>query len=682
MAVIQNERDKILQAASVRFTPPPLPPELQDAVDSVKGIEILSDGTQFKVTGGVATPETITFAINFRLISGTVTWSVVQGTATLTGAGNTRFLSSANMSTDRVRIRASITVEGVTYTDEIDITRVYDGADGADGAPGPAGDAVDIVFRRAPTQPATPSPSAGTPSGWYSDVNQVPPSSSPMWSSVGTKAGGASNYTWQTPIKVEGSDGETGLSVVELTIYRRATSTPATPSGGTFNFTTQTLTPPSGWSWSVPSGTDPVYMSKAVASIQGTTGTVSVTGWTAPVLTIRNGEDGAPGSPGIRGTVQVSASRSPATWSDAAANNAILSYTGSSTLVPGDQVTLYNTTAGWAETRYWTGSVWQFQSQVIDGNLIVTGSLMADKITSGTFTGLTFRTAASGTRIEISHVNNDISFWDGVTRRARIGGNIAAFWASSSTIPGLVVSTDSTHAGVPAIRAAVGSTGVGVAIHAVVEVGNSNTTAHAFRGTRNIGGSSPATAGIVGASNGFDFYAEGQGNYGPFTGVHDVLLALDFDGEPGDIIIDGELIEFKGVSDAILTGHISTKANERGAIGVLAFVTGPLSNASPAAFIVDRDENGDPVMSQAWHDNKDAYSVGGVNSVGEGLINVCGQNGNISKGDLIVCSDMPGKGMKQSDDIVRSYTVAKARVDVTFDSPTEVKTIPCIYLCG
>jgi hypothetical protein len=43
---------------------------------------------------------------------------------------------------------------------------------------------------------------------------------------------------------------------------------------------------------------------------------------------------------------------------------------------------------------------------------------------------------------------------------------------------------------------------------------------------------------------------------------------------------------------------------------------------------------------------------------------------------------MPGKGMKQDDDIVRNYTVAKSREAVTFSSPEEVKQIACIYLCG
>ena len=71
-----------------------------------------------------------------------------------------------------------------------------------------------------------------------------------------------------------------------------------------------------------------------------------------------------------------------------------------------------------------------------------------------------------------------------------------------------------------------------------------------------------------------------------------------------------------------------------------------------------------------------------INAVGEGLINVTGESGNISAGDLIVTSSTSGKGMKQSDDIIRSYTVAKAREDISFDSASDTGQIACIYLCG
>jgi hypothetical protein len=170
------------------------------------------------------------------------------------------------------------------------------GPTGATGTTGGSGDSVDIIFKRSATQPATPSPSVGTPATWYSDVNSVPAGTDPIWSSVGTNTGTGTNYTWQTPLLIEGQNGTDGLSVAELLIYIRATSTPSTPTGGSYNFTTQTLTAPSGWYSYVPTGTDPVYTSRSVASIQGTTGTDTSLTWTTPTLSFQNGPTGPQGA--------------------------------------------------------------------------------------------------------------------------------------------------------------------------------------------------------------------------------------------------------------------------------------------------------------------------------------------------------------------------------------------------
>lgn len=175
------------------------------------------------------------------------------------------------------------------------------GPTGATGTTGGSGDSVDIIFKRSATQPATPSPSVGTPATWYSDVNSVPAGTDPIWSSVGTNTGTGTNYTWQTPLLIEGQNGTDGLSVAELLIYIRATSTPSTPTGGSYNFTTQTLTAPTSWFSYVPSGTDPVYTSRSVASIQGTTGTDSSLTWTAPTLSFQNGATGPTGITGPTG---------------------------------------------------------------------------------------------------------------------------------------------------------------------------------------------------------------------------------------------------------------------------------------------------------------------------------------------------------------------------------------------
>jgi len=67
-----------------------------------------------------------------------------------------------------------------------------------------------------------------------------------------------------------------------------------------------------------------------------------------------------------------------------------------------------------------------------------------------------------------------------------------------------------------------------------------------------------------------------------------------------------------------------------------------------------------------------------VNSTGEGAIWVCDTDGPITNGDLITTSVIPGIGTKQDDDIVHSYTVAKATMDCTFDpaSVPVMKRIP------
>jgi hypothetical protein len=64
-----------------------------------------------------------------------------------------------------------------------------------------------------------------------------------------------------------------------------------------------------------------------------------------------------------------------------------------------------------------------------------------------------------------------------------------------------------------------------------------------------------------------------------------------------------------------------------------------------------------------------------VNGCGEGSIWVSNYNGNLENGDYIVSSPIPGIGMKQDDDILHNYTVAKITMDCNFNPqlvPVEV----------
>ncbi len=82
-----------------------------------------------------------------------------------------------------------------------------------------------------------------------------------------------------------------------------------------------------------------------------------------------------------------------------------------------------------------------------------------------------------------------------------------------------------------------------------------------------------------------------------------------------------------------------------------------------------------------------------INSLGEGGIWVSNINGNLENGDYICSSLIPGIGMRQDDDILRNYTVAKITTDCKFDSDDcltincnnenyKVAFVGCTYHCG
>lgn len=184
-------------------------------------------------------------------------------------------------------------------------------------------------------------------------------------------------------------------------------------------------------------------------------------------------------------------------------------------------------------------------------------------------------------------------------------------------------------------------------------------------------------------------YVYSSGGVLPFTGVHDGLIARAATYEVGDILIDAEVLAKLDVSNSIVRFERSNAPNQKGVIGVFvkSLNEAPEDWNAPAA--MPDPTNGayetppdEPSVNPMAYDVPSDLQVAHVNALGEGLINVCGEGGTIEKGDLIVTSSLPGKGMKQADDLVRNITVAKARETVTFSSTTEVKQIACIYMCG
>ena len=81
-----------------------------------------------------------------------------------------------------------------------------------------------------------------------------------------------------------------------------------------------------------------------------------------------------------------------------------------------------------------------------------------------------------------------------------------------------------------------------------------------------------------------------------------------------------------------------------------------------------------------------------INSLGEGLVWITNINGDIENGDYITSSDVFGLGQKQSDDILRSCTVAKCTEQIAWSSVSDSIThngvsykkylSMCTYHCG
>ena len=91
-------------------------------------------------------------------------------------------------------------------------------------------------------------------------------------------------------------DGGDGKSTYNAPIFLRKSTAPSgTPTGGTFNFGSNSLTPPTNpeqWYATVPTGTDDLYQSNFQFSIVGDTGTVTAGTWSAPRKVSGEGADG------------------------------------------------------------------------------------------------------------------------------------------------------------------------------------------------------------------------------------------------------------------------------------------------------------------------------------------------------------------------------------------------------
>lgn len=192
------------------------------------------------------------------------------------------------------------------------------------------------------------------------------------------------------------SDAVAGARTYLATIFRRDASTPATPTGGSYNFDGQVLTPPSGWSATIPEGTDPLWLSQAIARSPTPDGLDTSLEWGEPVAFAQDGDDGVRG-PG-RWYVDVDGRHnlitSPLTEAEATTEWNFASGSNDIPLEPVvyDQVIFYNGTQEiptkqqafiCTSVSSETAHTWNEQEALIDGDLLVTGTVTADRLVIG-----------------------------------------------------------------------------------------------------------------------------------------------------------------------------------------------------------------------------------------------------------------------------------------------------------
>ena len=114
------------------------------------------------------------------------------------------------------------------------------------------------------------------------------------------------------------------------------------------------------------------------------------------------------------------------------------------------------------------------------------------------------------------------------------------------------------------------------------------------------------------------------------------------------------------IAEALPIVELATVPNDKRAFGVI-------SNR-PNEYLVDT-ETGE------YEEDQDGVAKGfgniqqeqvRINSIGEGAIWVCDVSGNLENGDYITTCEIPGLGMKQNDDLLHNYTVAKITQDCDF----------------
>lgn len=251
-------------------------------------------------------------------------------------------------------------------------------------------------------------------------------------------------FPTSAPIDLDVLTGVANNLAINVNAYYQANTAPATPTGGFYNFPTLTLTPPTGWSSTIPNfvANTSIYVSSAafVGNLQANVPPSTL--WTSPTVYASqfNGNTGAQGARGFvpLGFVVCASDPISSGWGDAQYTAAFtasranpsppigLGYTPitgdtaqffyANIFNPNNDVTITksfnsNTSPQWANVT----------SQVVSGGLIVPGTITANTLNANQVYAITIQS----TNATIGD-NNSPGYWfQANTGDGRFGGNLS-----------------------------------------------------------------------------------------------------------------------------------------------------------------------------------------------------------------------------------------------------------------
>ena len=701
---------------------------------TAKFLDLQNDHPGFGVSGGTYTNTSeITLTAVLTGLTGTVTFAVTAGTATLTSGAtaNSRKLTFANMGSDSVTITATITDSGTTYSDLVSLFKVYNGTNGTTTP-------LMYLTDENKTVVADSSGTVSSFSGVSTEavVYEGLVVSTASWTFTSTASGCtiSTSGVGNKVISVTAMSADTAkvtivatrsgyASLTRVFNLSKAKAGPQGPAGtngtngsaGTRGSIRTSYSYPGPWNDAIAvyaislAGGGSPRVTDEVTLYSGSYSETKVfdgTNWSSVVASFN-------GSILINGTVIASKIAAGA--------------------ITADKIDAGAVTAGKIQAGAITAD--KIQAGAITADKISAATISADKIQSSTGTTVSYGKYGFGAGAQIGNYNGVLTAetvnpnyfgiigasntsQPGIVAGNRYGlqaGDAFAFfrmsggqyssnpndWRTYGILGGYFVGGQMTSQndylgpapGTVNSRATLAEYGVAAGQFLQNAYGGASLSGITLADA--LGNAMKVVKGTI---------VTGNGTVVSFTGSHDGLVSSTETIELGDILVDVSIVATRDISDAIGILTKSKEINQKSVLGVLRSYTNdvyiPHCLSEEYDKIIENNSVGDaanieteptiiaPTITKAERLNPiyqtivDNHKFVYVNSIGEGLINVCGENGDIEIGDYITTSSIPGKGMKQSDDLMHNYTVAKARENVTFLSPTEVKQIACSYHCG